>query len=143
MTMGPLLLALVFYFITPTTTTKDLEGDIFIYIFPMLALMGLFASTFIFRIVTKDIDRKDSLLSKLATYQSASLIRYACIEGPALINLVWFSTTGNLLYLTVAGALILFLFVQRPTKLRADRELKLKGAHKRQFDRMDDPIPES
>lgn len=143
LTAGPLIVGLIFYSSTPIQEYKDIQGDIAIYIFPLIGLMGFLSSMYMFKALTKNVENKPSLQEKLANFQSASLIRYALLEGPALLNLVWFSTTGNLLFLTVAGVLILLLFLQRPTKLKIDRELQLKGEHKRQFNRMDDPIPES
>ncbi len=143
LTAGPLIIGLIFYYNTPIQEYQELEGDIFIYVFPFIGLMGVLASTYMFKILIKNLENKPGLHEKLAGFLSASLIRFALLEGPAILNLVWFSNTGNLLFLTVAGVLVLLLFLQRPTKLKVDRELHLKGEHKRQFDRMDDPIPMS
>ncbi len=140
MMAAPLLMGIFFYSTTTISTNTTLDDDIFIYIFPIIGLAGIFASNFMFKIVTKDVDQKETLGEKLAIFQQASLIKYALLEGPAILNLVWFSITGNLLFLTVAGVLILFLFMQRPTKSKVELALGLKGEHKRQFDRMDDQI---
>lgn len=140
MTLAPLAMAVFFYSTTTLTTNASLDDDIFIYVFPVIGLVGIFAANFMFKIFTKAAVQKETLGKKLAGFQQASLIKYALLEGPAILNLVWFSTTGNLLFLTVAGVLILFLFMQRPTKSKVELALQLKGEHKRQFDRMDDPI---
>jgi len=76
----------------------------------------------------------------LAGYQAASLIKYALLEGPALLNIIWFSLTGNLLYLTIGGVMILFLFIQRPKAEKIEKELELKSDHKRQFYKLDEPL---
>ena len=138
---GPIIAGFIFYNSTSIKEYKEAAGDFFIYVFPLIGLIGVLASAFMFKTLTKNIAEKSSLQEKLAAFQSASLIRYALLEGPALLNLVWFSKTGNLLYLTVAGVLVLLLVLQRPTRLKIDRELQLKGEHKRQFNRLDEPIP--
>lgn len=138
---GPIMVGLIFYNSTPLKDYTEVTGDIFIYVFPLIGLLGVLASTFMFKTLTKNLNEKSGLQEKLAGFQSASLVRYALLEGPALLNLFWFSKSGNLLYLTVAGVLVLLLVLQRPTRLKIERELQLKGEHKRQFNRLDDQIP--
>ncbi|MEL6485045.1 MAG: hypothetical protein AAFP96_09395, partial [Bacteroidota bacterium] len=85
---GPIAVGLIFYYSTPIKEYKETAGDFFIYVFPLLGLIGVLASAFMFKTLTKNIADKSSLQEKLASFQSASLIRYALLEGPALLNLV-------------------------------------------------------
>lgn len=133
---GPLLAATIFYLNTEIQMNGSSGDDIFIYVFPIIALGGVFASTFLFKIMLNNLKNTEDLQKKLAGYQTASLIKWALLEGPALLNIVWFATTGNLLFLTIAGVLLLFLFMQRPTKLKMENELELKGELKREFDKL-------
>lgn len=139
MAAGPLLVTAFFYFNTELETNGT-ASDIYVYVFPIIALIGIFSSKFIFNLLIKKLKTKETLQAKLAGYQSASLIKFALIEGPALLNIVWFSQTGNLLYLTIGGVLILFLFMQRPKTEKIETDLELNSEHKRQFHKLDEPI---
>lgn len=129
---GPLIAGAFFYLNTEISTNGS-GNDIFIYIFPIIGLGGIFASKVIYRLFLNPLKQKENLRDKLAGLQSASLIQYALIEGPAFLNIIWFSQTGNLLYLTIGGVLLIYLFILRPNKAKIENDLELKGEHKRQF----------
>ena len=133
-------LAGAFFYLNTEIETKGATNDIFIYIFPMIALAGIFASKVLYRLFLNPLKQKEQLLDKLAGLQSASLIQYALVEGPALLNIVWFSQTGNLLFLTVGGVLLIYLFILRPTKTKIENDLELKDEHKRQFNKGNEPL---
>lgn len=139
MVSGPLLVGTIFYMNTELINNGT-QNDIFIYVFPLIALAGVFASKFLFNLFIKNLKSHETLQAKLAGYQTASLIKFALIEGPAFLNIVWFSQSGNLLYLTIGGVLILFLFMQRPKAEKIETELELNSEHKRQFQKLDEPI---
>ncbi len=120
---GPLLIGVIFYLNTELNT-NDTVDDIFIYIFPLIALVGVFSGNFIFKKLLSNIKKSESLQHKLTGYQTASLVKFALLEGPAFLNIVWFSLTGNLLYLTIGMVLVLFLFMQRPTKIKVENDLE-------------------
>lgn len=139
MLAGPLLAGIFFYLNTEVNANGSQE-DIFIYIFPLIALVAIFTSKVVYRTFLKPLKQKEHLRDKLAGLQSASLIQYALIEGPAFLNIIWFGQTGNLLYLTIGGVLLIYLFILRPTKTNIENDLELKGEHKRQFNRFDEAI---
>ena len=139
MAIGPLLTGAVFYMNTELNTNGT-QNDIFIYIFPVIALAGIFASKVLYRVLINPLKQKERLQDKLAGLQSASFIQYALIEGPAFLNIIWFSQTGNLLYLTIGAVLLIYLFTLRPTKTKIENDLELKGEHKRQFDKGNEPL---
>jgi len=137
--LGPILAGVVFYLNTEITTNGT-TNDIFVYIFPVIALAGIFASKVLYRLFLNPLKQKEQLKEKLAGLQSASLIQYALIEGPAFLNIIWFSQTGNLLYLTIGAVLLIYLFTLRPTKTKIETDLELKGEHKRQFKKGNEPL---
>jgi hypothetical protein len=139
MVIGPLLTGTVFYMNTELNTNGT-QNDIFIYIFPVIALAGIFASKVLYRLFLNPLKQKEQLQDKLAGLQSASFIQYALIEGPAFLNIIWFSQTGNLLYLTIGAVLLIYLFTLRPTKTKIENDLELKGEHKRQFNKGNEPL---
>lgn len=139
--MGPVL----FGFVTYSQSKNSFQGfssteDIFFIIIPIVALSGIFMGNLLFNKLVKSAIKADGLKSKLTGFQTASLIRYALIEGPAFLGVIAFQITENLTYLYIAAFLILFLYLLRPTKDKIERGLELKGKEKDQFNRLDQPI---
>ena len=139
--IGPLLLGGFLFLSTEIASTSSQNSDdIFIYIFPLIGMLGIFASKFIYkRMLNFHLDKK-SLREKLMGFQTASIVQYALVEAPAFLNLAWFAISGNSLYLTVAGVLLIYLFLQRPTKSKIINDLQLKGKEEQQFNKMDAPL---
>lgn len=137
---GPMILGIVFYLNTALDLNGNTNNDIFVYIFPLIALGGIFGGNFTFKKLLLNSKKNDSLQHKLASYQTASIVKFALLDGPALLNIMWFSQTGNLLYLTIGMVLVLFLFMQRPTKIKIENDLELTGEHKRQFNKLNEPL---
>jgi len=139
--VGPLLLG-AFLFLNTKIIPTDVQNsdDVFIYVLPLLGMIGIFASKFLYQRFLRALVNKKSLREKLAGFQSASIIQYALVEGPAFLNLAWFGVTGNSLYLTVAGVLLIYLFIVRPKATQVIDDLQLQGEAKRQFHAMDQPL---
>lgn len=135
---GPLLLGTFFYLQTDVSTTS--EDDMMIYIFPLLGVAGIFVGQFLFKQLTSKLKKDATLSSKLATYQTASLVRWALVEGPALLNFVWFGNTSNSLFLAIGATLLIYLFLLRPTKTKIQNDLKLQGPQLTQFTKTDHPL---
>ena len=139
---GPFLFGVVIYSQT-TDSYMDYSNteDIFIYIVPIIAITGIFVGNLLFKQKMRSAGELDGLRPKLFQFQTASLIKYALIEGPALLGIVAFDNTSNLTYLYIAGILILFMYLLRPTKEKIALGLDLKGEEKAQFNKLDHPIP--
>ena len=139
---GPFVLGIIAYLQTerPFLDYTNTE-DVFIYVVPVFAISGIFMGNLLFKKLMASATKTDGLRTKLARFQTASLIKYALIEGPALLGAVVFLNSGNLTYLYIAGTLILFLYLLRPTKDKIELGLQLKGEEKAQFNRLDEPIP--
>lgn len=139
--MGPLVLGAFLFLNTDiTSTSAQNSNDIFIYIFPLFGMIGIFASKFIYKRILSTLFNKNSLREKLMGLQTASIIQYALVEAPAFLNLAWFGLSGNSLFLTVAGVLLIYLFIQRPTTTKILNDLQLTGEEVRQLNKMDAPL---
>lgn len=90
------------------------ESNPFLYLVPIVAVAGYFGSQLIFRNQVSAIKKTMPLEEKLKRYQSASIVKYALLEGPALLAIVAYNTSGNALPLVIAVCLVLYLAVQRP-----------------------------
>ncbi|WP_419211388.1 hypothetical protein ACNR9Q_11635 [Maribacter sp. X9] len=89
---------------------------LFLYVVPILALIGYFGSQLLFRKSTTKINPSIPLEDKLKKYQFFLLLKYALIEFPALIGLFTYYNSGNALPLVISICLLAYFAVQRPTK---------------------------
>ncbi|TLF44880.1 hypothetical protein [Maribacter aurantiacus] len=107
------------------------ESNPFLYLVPITAVAGYFGSQFIFRNQISAIDKTMPLEEKLKRYQSASIVKYALLEGPAFLAIVGYNTSGNALPLVIAVCLVLYLAVQRPNLQKLLDTLPLTSDEKR------------
>ena len=110
--------------IDPELRLTDTE-DVFLYIVPLLAISGVFFSQFLFKKKLGEIAETPSFEEKLMAYRSASVMKFALIEGPALIAILFGFINGNLLYSIIGAILTVYLFLQRVTKDKARYDLAL------------------
>lgn len=132
------ILLLAFYiFSLDSNATLDLspKNDIFFYIVPALAVLGFIGSNFIFKTYLNSLTINNSLKDNLSGYQSASLIKYALIEAPAFLAIIMFMNEGNLYYMIIAGVLIAYFFILRPSKEKIINHLNLNMEDRVQFNK--------
>ena len=131
--VGLVLITAIFYQQTGKTPLNENGDDMMVYIFPTIGIMGIFMSKVLFSQLLKNLENKGLLSEKLSGYLTASLIQFALVEGPAFLNIIWFNTTGNMLYFAVALVLIVYLAWLRPSKSKIENQLQLKGELLSQF----------
>lgn len=95
------------------------------YVVPVFAIGGILAGNLLFSQRLKACLQQPGLKGKLEFYQSALIIKYASVEGSAFFSIVAFMLTGNLIYLGMAGLLLIVLLVNRPTREKAITHLEL------------------
>ncbi|MBX2846670.1 MAG: hypothetical protein KTR13_10705 [Saprospiraceae bacterium] len=128
--MGVIIFLSVIYFglkpekLEPTNT-------IFLILGGMLVLTGISASLIFYRSLLSKLNEADSIGAKFTTYRSASIIRYALLEGPTLVNSVFFLLTGNPIHLYIALAGVAILFLSRPTLQQFVNDARLTGDERR------------
>lgn len=131
---GLLVLSIFSYFYgVGFVSNFNIKGDVFIYIIPLLAMFGYFGSKYIFRKQLLTINTSDALALKMAKYQSASIIKYALIEGPAVLAFVIFMRDGYTLYFTIAVCLLLYLAFDRPTKTKLFQDVQLTPTEQKEI----------
>jgi hypothetical protein len=62
---------------------------------------------------------------KFSVYRSASIIKWALIEGPVLFAAICFMLTRNYAFIALAFALVILFALQAPAKLKAMLQLQL------------------
>ena len=98
----------------------------YIYLVPSIAILAYFGSKLVFKQELSKIDKSATLAQKFAKYQAASILKFALIEGAALLALVEFMSTRYSLYFTIAICLVAYLAFQNPTKNKLITNLQLK-----------------
>ena len=97
--------------------------DIYLYTVPVLAILGYFFGGYAFRLLLEPLEEQDPVSRKEARYQSASLIRYACLEIPALFALYAYMKQAYFFYLLIGILLIVYQISIWPTKKRIQKQL--------------------
>lgn len=116
-------LAIVLMAATSYLTVKDRlyldadlnQNDIFFPLFPLIGLVSIALGQFLFK---KQLSNLQELPAddKINKYQVAFLMRTALFELPALLNIVGFLVSGNIVFL-IAGVVFFMLLVSaRPSK---------------------------
>ena len=130
---GLAIFAFIAYYQIGDFTAQMNQRNIFIYLVPVLAAAGYFLSQFFFKKQVEAISKEESLSVKLGKYQTASIFKYALLEGPGIVALMAYYWSGNALHLVIAIALIVYLFAQRPTADKIKKELPLTYEEQKQF----------
>jgi hypothetical protein len=125
--IGQCLFAAVAFFLVSTNqfppTLKD--SSVLKVIGAATALVGLGAGYFVAGKMVEAAQNNSVMDEKLNRYRSALLVRYALMEAPALLNVVLYMLTGGLLYLGIAGALIVWFGLQIPEKGKCLTEMSI------------------
>ncbi|MBU2996155.1 hypothetical protein KO500_06905 [Cellulophaga baltica] len=125
--LGLVILGAISYFYgVGFVTNFEVTGDIFIYLVPIFAILGYFGSIYLFRKTVTAINKNDSLNKKLIQYQKALIVKFACIEAPAILALLIFMRNGYVLYFNIAVCLVIYLAIQTPTRDKLVKNLQLK-----------------
>jgi hypothetical protein len=126
LTAGMLILAILAFSLQqrPLVSTPDGNSP-YVYLVPLLALAGYFAGLYIFNWLLTPLTPERELGIRLARYQSACLLRYSCLEVPALLALFAYIAEGYVFYAAIATFLIIYLFTLRPTYVKMLRQMPL------------------
>jgi hypothetical protein len=99
--------------------------NIFIYIVPIFVVGGLFISHLMFKNFLNTARGKKNLYEKLTFYRFALIIRYALLEGPSFFAIVVYLLTGDYLFLSMSGLIIIVFLTLKPTVERAVNDMEL------------------
>ncbi|ETZ19291.1 hypothetical protein [Pedobacter sp. V48] len=125
-------LAIVLMAATSYLTVKDRlyldadlnQNDVFFPLFPLIGLVSIALGQFLFKKQLSNVQEL-SADDKINKYQVAFLMRTALFELPALLNIVGFLVSGNIVFL-IAGVVFFMLLVSaRPSKQAITEALNL------------------
>lgn len=127
--VGILMFATVTLFINKDTLYFNAsfeETAPFNPIFPLIAVIGVFMGSFLYVQQIAKLAFDSTFDQKIAKYQTALLIKFALCEGGALLNIVGFLVTSNVLFLCFAAFSFVALAIARPNKDKAIKDLQLQ-----------------
>lgn len=113
-----------------TFSTSTNGDNFYLYLVPIVTLLGYFGSKVIFKKMTTKIKPDIQLEEKLKKYQSALHLKYALIEIPSFLGLYAYYSSGNALPLVIVICLLAYLFVQRPNKENVIKNVPLTQEEK-------------
>jgi len=135
--MGPIVTGTIFYLLS-----KNLGQDLYFGSeFPLIIMLAttsisISIGNFLFKKHISNIHKDSSLEKKLNTFRTTFILRVSLIEGPALASTFIYYGTLNLIYLLMAGALVLYIGFLAPTKEKITMHLNLRGKEKVRFNQL-------
>ncbi len=135
LTVGALLIIIVFYYISDMTFGgyEIRPGFLIEFIGLFIAIAGVFFSQLMFKRSLPKIRGLSTLDDKLFEYKKSSILSFALLEGGCLINAVFAYSTGNLFSIMIALAVLAILYLKRPTQQKVFTDLKLSEEEIREF----------
>ncbi|RVU03098.1 hypothetical protein EOD41_03965 [Mucilaginibacter limnophilus] len=123
--VGQLLFAAVTFNLQAGKTHFEINtGDILTFIVPVFAVVGFLLCNMLGKRQLENIQTDATPTQKLAKYQTAMIIKSALLEGPSLFGIAVFFITGNLFFLMISGALMVYFLLITPTKERVFNDAK-------------------
>ncbi|WP_117883281.1 hypothetical protein [Aureibaculum luteum] len=123
-------------FILIDTPVYDIDiTNIFTIVVPIMAVGSIFFSDSVYQSMVKRISPNNTLNSKLAQYQIATIVKGAWLEAPALIAIVAAFQSNNIIFLFVSILMAVIMYLKFPKKEIFKQEVKLSFEEKTKFDR--------
>ncbi len=110
------------------------------YILFALLPGGMAAGYFIFKQSLASVNQNLSLKEKLMKYQTALLIRSACLELPGLFGAVAALITGGNSFLLFTAIIIVLFFLFRPTVYSITNDLSLSQGERTALENPQSPL---
>ncbi|TAE00075.1 MAG: hypothetical protein EAZ97_07055 [Bacteroidetes bacterium] len=109
---------IIFFFFVYLNKEKEAffdfqNEDIFSYVVPLVCVAEVAMAYFLFPIRLKDAIKQETLSKKMEGFLSASLIKWAILEGGALFSVAVFFITANKMYAAWYGFMALVFVLNR------------------------------
>jgi len=136
---GALIMGVVAFLFVVLYLVNDLHfvvdaDDIFTMVVPLMTFSGIVVSMILNKNFLGMIQSEDSLQAKLSKYQTASIIRGALLEGPALIGVIATFISGNYFFLLFSVLLLVVMYLFFPNKERFVQAAQLSFEEKSKLD---------
>ncbi len=134
---GQVMFGFVAFFFQSTQQVHESTSDLnslLLYIVPFLVLAGIISSIFFYRSKLRSIRASSSLHQKLVDYRVSMIVKFAMLEVPSLVAIVAYLLTANIIFLGLAGIVILNFILERPSVRKLTLDLELSQKDKALFD---------
>lgn len=135
---GQVFFIAIIYFLfnanEPPLTGVEATGQMEVYIIGLLTIACVLASSHLFGRRIRALKEENSLSAKLSGYRAASILRYALLEGPSLIAIMFYLIANNLILLIFSAMIVILFIVYRPTKERLVADLELSPSEQAKLD---------
>ncbi|UCS94643.1 hypothetical protein KZP23_06415 [Echinicola marina] len=95
------------------------------FLIPSLVLASIFGSGIYFKKQLIKHKQCKSLKDKLTGYITALVLKYAMLEVPAIMAIVAYFVSADILFLGLAGILIIIFLLHKPSQSKTIAELSL------------------
>ncbi len=112
------------YFMEKIITSYKIQGMITI-LMSFLSVLGFFTSKFLFKSDLKKILAESGLRQKMQSYKSALIKKYNILEFISFGAATATFLTGENIFLTFSLIIVLLFFIDKPSAIRAAKDLVL------------------
>jgi len=132
MTVGALaMLGIIHFVVQPQETTS--ESNLLLMIAIGVIVLNYVFGRFLSQRKLSEIDDSQDLVTKLTTYRQALILRFATLEGPALICIVFYLLEGRIEFVIMAMAIIAMMILSIPNTNRVIEQLGLDFGEQKQI----------
>lgn len=133
---GVLIFLMITFFLTKNPSFIYNDDSVFAILVPISLMLGAFLSSLLFKKQLQTIKKEENLQYKLGKYQSATIVRSALLEAPALLGIVATFITFNLYYLIFAGIALLLMVYNFPSKDKFTQDINLSFEEKTELNNL-------
>jgi hypothetical protein len=111
---------------------QDLK-DVFLILVPVFVAGGYLGGRMLFKNSMNTAKSRASLAEKLADYRSASIVRYALLEGPLMLSIIAYMITTEISFLVISIFIIAIFLTLMPGIAKVSADLELNSDEERQL----------
>lgn len=130
----------LFYWLRSTGEQTDMHEDListFTILVPLLITAAVVGTIFLFNTRIIKIREMTDLPKKLAAYRSLAIMRMAIVEMSAIMTLVAYFLTAQMLFLMSGLAVLFYMIYLRPSAARVKEDLALDYQDQESLDNPD------
>jgi hypothetical protein len=111
-------------------------GNILLGLSAAVALLAVVLGTAVYRKKLLQLREQSfpGLTGKLAAYRGILILYYAVLDGAALLAVTGHFLTGNFIFLAIAGAMLIAMFIKLPLKTKLISELQLGSQEQQELE---------
>ncbi len=132
---GQIIPILIFSYTATDNQMEDLT--VFFEVFAaFLAVAGIIGGHYIFNYLIKQKKESKELKQKMATYNTALIVKFAMLEVPSIFCIVSYNLTAEISILIIMALSLITFLIHKPSRSKAIRALNLT---KEEIEQINDP----